>query len=224
MRAGKGGTMDNELAWVEASRSGDTRAFERLVQAYQRPVYSLAYRMLGNANDAEDAAQEAFMKAFRALGSFDCGRPFSTWLLSIVAHHCIDRIRRRRLREVSLDGLPSWRWGPVDSVDPERAAEQADQADRIQRLLTALPEDYRLIIILRYWHDLGYEEIAGITDQTVSAVKSRLHRARRQLATYLANDAGGSRPGRSSATRRRSATTAVPTGGIMACSATAPVS
>jgi len=214
--------MDNEQTWIEASRSGNARAFERLVQAYQRPVYSLAFRMLGHTGDAEDATQEAFMKAYRALGSYDSGRSFSTWLLSIVAHHCIDRLRRRRMHEVSLDGLPSWRWGPVDTVDPQRAVEQADQADRIQRLLRQLPEDYRLIIVLRYWHDLGYEEIAHITDQTVSAVKSRLHRARRQLAGYLAHDTEDPHQGRIGEPERGAPIAAVPTGGIQSCSATMP--
>jgi RNA polymerase sigma-70 factor (ECF subfamily) len=215
--------MDNERNWIEAARGNDAQAFAHLVQAYQRPVYSLAYRMLGNPGDAEDASQEAFLKAYRALGSYDAGRPFSTWLLSITAHHCIDRLRRRRMVEVSLDGLPSWRWGPVDTVDPQKAAEQSDQADRMQRLLAELPEDYRLMIVLRYWHDLSYEEIAEITDQTVSAVKSRLHRARRQLAAYLAVDTDHPQ-GRSSGAGRRAAEAAAVPGGINACTATMPAS
>lgn len=213
--------MDNERNWIEAARGNDAQAFAHLVQAYQRPVYSLAYRMLGNAGDAEDASQEAFLKAYRALGSYDAGRPFSTWLLSITAHHCIDRLRRRRMVEVSLDGLPSWRWGPVDTVDPQVAVEQSDQADRMQRLLAELPDDYRLMIVLRYWHDLGYEEIAEITDQTVSAVKSRLHRARRQLAAYLAADTNHPQ-GRSSGAGRRAAAVAAAPGGVNACTATMP--
>ncbi len=213
--------MENERTWIDAARAGDTQAFAHLVQAYQRPVFSLAYRMLGSAADAEDAAQDAFLKAYRALGSYDPGRPFSTWLLSITAHHCIDRLRRRRMVEVSLDGMPSWRWGPVDTIDPQLAVEHADQADRIQGLLGKLPEDYRLVIILRYWHDLGYEEIAEVTDQTVSAVKSRLHRARRQLAAQLAVDTD--RPqDRPSGDGRRAASIAAPTGGLKACSVTMP--
>jgi RNA polymerase sigma-70 factor (ECF subfamily) len=215
--------MENEQTWIEAARGNDHQAFAHLVQAYQRPVFSLAYRMLGNAGDAEDATQETFLKAYRALGSYDTGRPFSTWLLSIAAHHCIDRLRRRRMVEVSLDGLPAWRWGPIDTIDPQVAVEKSDQADRIGRLLAELPEDYRLVIILRYWHDLGYEEIAEVTDQTVSAVKSRLHRARRQLAAFMAADADHPQ-GRSSGTGRRAATAPAPPGGLQACSVTMPAS
>lgn len=212
--------MEGEAACIEAARAGDKRAFEQLVIGYQKPVFSLAYRMLGNASDAEDAAQEAFVRCFRALGSYDRHRPFSTWLLSIVAHHCIDRLRRRRMREVSLDGLAAWRWGPGDAVDPEVAAEDAEQADHVGRLLQRLPEDYRLMLILRYWHDQGYEEIAEISGQTVSAVKSRLHRARRQLAEHLVPDDHGQRP--TSSSDRRAAAATVTTGGMHACSATMP--
>jgi RNA polymerase sigma-70 factor (ECF subfamily) len=158
------------------------------VEHYQRPVYSLAFRMLGNGHDAEDAAQEAFVRAYRSLGAYDPARPFGTWLLSITAHHCIDRLRRRRMTEVSLDELPPWRPVVAEADDPARGVERTERAERIQRLLAALPEDYRLVIVLRYWHELGYAEIARMIDDTESAVKSRLHRARRQLAELLAQE------------------------------------
>jgi RNA polymerase sigma-70 factor (ECF subfamily) len=141
--------------------------------------------MLGDHGDAEDAAQEAFLKAYRALNRYDIKRSFSTWLLAVTAHHCIDKLRRRRLSVVSLEALPPWRWVPVETVDPERHVEMSDRADEVTGLLQTLPDDYRLVLVLRYWHDLGYAEIAELTGDTVSAVKSRLHRARRQLALQL---------------------------------------
>lgn len=177
--------MDGEVALIEAAREGDRGAFGQLVERYERPVFSLAYRMMGNASDAEDAAQEAFFKAFRALGSYDAGRSFSTWLLSITAHHCIDRIRRRKNNEVSLDGMPQYRWQPGTSVDPQVAAERSGEAETVRAGLAALPEDYRVVVVLRYWHDLGYSEIASILGESESAIKSRLHRARRRLAEFL---------------------------------------
>lgn len=170
---------------VEAARRGDRDAFGQLVDAFQRPVYALAFRMLGNADDAEDAAQEAFMKAYRALGGYDAGRSFSTWLLSITAHHCIDRIRRRKPDPLSLDDLPPWKDIAAPAVDPERAAIAADQADWMSGLLAHLSEADRLVLVLRYWHDLGYQEIAEMTETSEAAVKSRLHRARRQLAVMM---------------------------------------
>jgi RNA polymerase sigma-70 factor (ECF subfamily) len=183
--------MNPDVELVEAARRGDRDAQSSLVATYQRPIFSVCYRMLGDASDAEDAAQETFLKAFRALDAYDPARPFSTWILSIAAHHCIDRLRRRRETVISLDALPKWRWKPVDTPDPEREAVRADEAERIGRLLQTLPDDYRLVIVLRYWHDFGYEEIAAILGDTESAVKSRLHRARRQLAASLGNPAAG---------------------------------
>lgn len=177
--------MTTERALVEAARAGEHSAFAQLVELYQRPVYNLAFRMLGNPRDAEDASQESFLKAFRALDRYDCRRSFSTWLLAVTAHHCIDRLRRRRLKLVSLDALPPWRWVPVDTVDPEHSAQKSDRQDLIGRLLEGLPDDYRLVLVLRYWHDLGYAEIADMLGDTESAVKSRLHRARRQMAARL---------------------------------------
>lgn len=214
--------MTTERAWVEAAREGDHDAFAQLVDRYQRPVYSLAHRMLGDPRDAEDAAQESFLKAYRALDAYDPRRAFSTWLLAVTAHHCIDRLRRRRMQEVSLEGLPPWRWVPADTVDPQRAAEDTDRADYIAQLLATLPDDYRLVVVLRYWHDLGYAEIADILGDTESAVKSRLHRARRQLAADLAPEhdqvngraTGGGRPGVPAA--------AVAQGGMSPCNALTP--
>lgn len=177
---------------VHAARNGDRQAFGRLVDLYQRPVFSLAYRMLGNAADAEDAAQEAFLRAFRSLGGYDASRAFSTWILSIAAHYCIDRIRRRRMTEVSLDAVAPPRWQASPLADPETRADRAAEAERVRAGLAALPEEYRVVVILRYWHDMGYCEIAAILGESESAVKSRLHRARRRLAEYLpARDVSG---------------------------------
>jgi RNA polymerase sigma-70 factor (ECF subfamily) len=181
--------VDQERAWIEAARKGDRNAFGRLVEAYQGPVYNLAYRMLGNAEDAEDAAQETFLRAYRKLGSYDLMRKFSTWLLSIASHHCIDRLRRRRVTVLSLEdeNLP-----PSVMVSsqagPERHAMQSEREAQIQALLGTLSADYRTVVVMHYWYDFSYEEIAQATDSTVSAVKSRLFRARRMLAKQLQPD------------------------------------
>jgi RNA polymerase sigma-70 factor (ECF subfamily) len=213
--------MDTEFAWVEAARAGDQQAFARIVDRFQKPIYSLAYRMLGNAHDAEDAAQETFLRAFRALEAYDRSRPFATWLLSVAAHLCIDRLRRRRLREVSLDALPAWRVC-AQVVDPQREVERGERVETIGRLLASLPDDYRLVIVLRYWHDLGYDEIAAVTGDSESAVKSRLHRARRLLASALeAAEPGQHIIGGGDARRARAAASA---GGLQPCSAMTPAS
>jgi len=173
--------MDEERTWIRAALSGEQQAFARLVEVYQVRVYNLAYRMLGNPQDAEDAAQETFLRAYSRLRSYDLERPFGSWLLAIAAHHCIDRLRRRRVPSVSLDDLPPWRWLPANTPGPEEVVLRQDADEQVQRLLSQLPADYRLAIVLRYWNDLSYKEIAYATKSTESAVKSRLHRARRML-------------------------------------------
>ena len=97
--------MDNEGVWVQEALRGDELAFTRLIEAFQVPVYNLCYRMLGNATDADDAAQETFVRLHSRLGTYDPGQKLSTWVLSIASHHCIDRLRRQRLQWLSLDQL-----------------------------------------------------------------------------------------------------------------------
>jgi RNA polymerase sigma-70 factor (ECF subfamily) len=181
--------VDQENEWIRAARAGDRNAFGRLVEAYQGPVFNLAYRMLRNAAEAEDAAQEAFLRAYRKLDSYDPSRKFSTWLLSITSHHCIDRLRRRRVQILSLEDehlSPS----AMVSVQPgpERRAVRSEREAYIQALLGTLPSDYRTVVLMHYWYDFSYDEIAEATDSTVSAVKSRLYRARRILAKQLQAD------------------------------------
>jgi RNA polymerase sigma-70 factor, ECF subfamily len=180
--------VDRERQWIEAGRQGDRQAFGHLVEAYQVPVYNLAYRMLGNREEAEDAAQETFLRAYRKLRSYDPAHKFSTWMLSIASHYCIDQLRRRRLTWLSLEGddLPP---GATTSPQPgpERHAMQSEHQAQIQALLDTLSPDYRTVVVLHYWYDLSYEEIAATTDSTVSAVKSRLFRARRMLAQQMQN-------------------------------------
>jgi RNA polymerase sigma-70 factor (ECF subfamily) len=175
-----------EQAWAKAAQKGDRPAFMRLVDAYQRPVFNLCYRMLGDAAEAEDAAQETFLRAYTKLHTYQHARKFSSWLLSIASHYCIDRLRTRRYQVVSWDDLPPWRWLPTDEPEPEEAALTRESHDDLRRMLETLPSDYRAAIILRYWHDMSYEQIAETMDTTVSAIKSRLFRARQMMSQAAA--------------------------------------
>lgn len=175
---------DEESVWLERARRGDKAAFGKLVEAYQGPVYNLAYRMMGNRGEAEEAAQEAFVRAFTKLDSYDPSRKFSTWMLSITSNYCIDLLRKRRALLLSIDHpLPPHPALMSDRADgPEAQTVDSEREDVVQELLGELQEDYRQTVILRYWYDMSYEEIAEAMDTTVSAIKSRLFRARRQLA------------------------------------------
>lgn len=176
--------MNEESIWLEQARQGDKVAFGKLIEAYQGPVYNLAYRMMSNSGEAEEAAQEAFIRAFTRLDSYNPAHKFSTWLLSITSNYCIDQLRKRRAILLSIDEpLPPH---PALSADQEKRPESQlimnEQQAMVQSLLEELAPDYRQAVVLRYWHELSYEEIAEMMDTTVSAIKSRLFRARKQLA------------------------------------------
>ncbi|HSH02126.1 MAG TPA: sigma-70 family RNA polymerase sigma factor [Anaerolineae bacterium] len=176
--------MNEEALWLEQARQGDQVAFGKLVEAYQRPVFNLAYRMLNNRGEAEEAAQDAFIKAYTRLSSYKPEHKFSTWLLSITSNHCIDIIRKRRMLQLSIDEPlpPHPALHSEPDASPERQAVNQERSELVQELLATLPEDYRQAVILRYWYEYSYEEIAEALDTTVSAIKSRLFRARKQLA------------------------------------------
>ncbi len=174
--------------WVKASIQGDQDAFAEIVYTFQDAVYNLCYRMLSDHVEAEDAAQEAFLKAYHHLDRYDETRPFKTWLLSIASNHCIDRLRKRRMTWVSIDE-PTPVTLALSSSDPqpEQAALNNEASRQMQALLDELEPDYRAAVVLRYWYDYSYTEIADITGSTESAIKSRLYRARQLLAEKLQN-------------------------------------
>ena len=173
------------LEWIIAARDHqDEEAYSELVYTFQDAVYNLCYRMLGNRVEAEDASQEAFMKAFTNLERYDTERSFKTWLLSITSNHCIDRLRKRRMKFLSLDEpLPSNLQLAIseDEPGPERTTMQNQRSEYIQQLIDDLSPDDRAGIVLKYWYDYTYAEIAEVLDTTESAIKSRLFRARQQL-------------------------------------------
>ncbi len=176
----------SELALVERAVAGDERAFAALVTRYQAAVFNLAYRMLGDAGEAEDAAQEVFLRIYRRLATYDPEHRFSTWVLSIASHYCIDLLRRKKPWLVPLENISNWM--RARSRGPEASALAQEQQDTVRNLLARLPEHYRLVLLLRYWHDLGYEEIAEVVDLPVSTIKARLHRARNALAAIVNGD------------------------------------
>lgn len=172
---------NTEADIVRQAMQGDDEAFTALVETYQRPVYNLCYRMLGDPQEAEDAAQESFWRAYQGLKRYDPQRSFLTWLLAITAHHCIDLQRRRRLPVVSVEVLPE-ETIPDSIPHPEKVVLKQMENQELHRLLEKIPSQDRAAIILRYWYDVSDEEIGQMLGMSVSAVKSRLFRARKSLA------------------------------------------
>lgn len=173
----------DEITLIEQALEGDRDAFSQLMHRYAGAVYGLAYRMLGGPQDAEDASQEIFLRAYLNLARFDQTRRFSTWLLSIASNYCVDRLRRQRLTWLTLDDVAFTLTSPQRG--PEGSALQRERRETVQQALETLPEGYRLVTLLRYWHDLSYQEIAEATGLTESTIKTRLHRARHMMAERL---------------------------------------
>jgi len=173
----------DDAALVSRAKAGDGLAFTQLVEKYRQPVYNLCYHKLGNAQEAEDATQETFTRAYFRLDTYNEAHKFSTWLFSIAAHYCIDRLRLRHFQWVSLDESPplSSPAGPEKS-QPEAVLLKQEARQELRELLNLLPSDYRVAVILKYWHYQSYRDIAQTLHTSVSAIKSKLFRARRMMA------------------------------------------
>src|SRR5437667_386277 len=170
---------------VDLVLAGEQDAFAVLVERYKDAVQNLAYRMLSNATEAEDVTQEVFVRAYTQLATYKPAHKFSTWLLSIASHLAIDQLRRRRFLALPLEDVPFLEWIVDSGASPEQSTLQGEQQDEIQVYLQRLPGKYRAVIVLRYWYDFSYEEIARTLNLTPPLVKARLHRARELLARYM---------------------------------------
>jgi RNA polymerase sigma-70 factor (ECF subfamily) len=170
---------DAEL--VERALDGAEPAYRELVQRYERPVFAVIVRMVRDPARAEELAQDTFVKAFAALHTYDIGRSFSTWLLSIAHHAAVDHLRKRAIDTTEFTDDVADRREP----SPETLLERAELATALQDAIGRLRPEYRELIALQYDNELGYAAIAEITGLPVGTVKSYLHRARKELAGHL---------------------------------------
>jgi RNA polymerase sigma factor (sigma-70 family) len=182
---------DEERRLVEVAQRGDVESFNGLVRLYEGRVYNLCYRMLGDADSAADAAQDAFLSAFRNLRSFR-GGSFRSWMLRIATNTCYDALRARKRRpSVSLDleTQDEEESAPLQIADPAESPDdfalRRELAAAIQNGLTVLPDEQRIVLILSDIQGLAYEEIAQITNSNLGTVKSRLSRGRARLREVL---------------------------------------
>ncbi|WP_258359612.1 RNA polymerase sigma factor [Moorella sulfitireducens] len=181
---------DDEL--VARSQKGDMEAFTLLVERYQKMLYTVAYRFLGNPEDAGDAAQEALVRAYKNLPGFRGQCSFKTWLQHIIANVCRDALRRiSRRPTVSLDGMQE-KEGELrktgirgDAPSPEEIFLAREGEEYIHNLIQALTPEYRMVVIMRDIQGLSYDEIAAVLGCSLGTVKSRLSRARQFLRKHL---------------------------------------
>lgn len=172
---------------IKKSQQGDMEAFEQLVIQYEKNVYNIAYRLTGNSEDASDLAQEAFIKVYRSIKSFRGEASFTTWLYHVVANVCKDHLRKKKIKTTSLDepltieGQQLEKQIKHDSLLPDELLEQRELQLYVQKQITQMPNDYRIILIMREYMELSYEEIANQLNISMGTVKSRLSRARNML-------------------------------------------
>ena len=172
---------------IQQVRDGDQRAFEDIVEFYKDKVFQLCYRMLGDRYEAEDVAQEAFLRAYVNIHTFQMNRKFSTWLYRIATNLCIDRIRKKKpdfyldAEVAGTEGLDMYSQIPSEGKLPEEELENLELKERIQLEIQKLPEKYRAAIVLKYVDELSLKEISEILHLPVGTVKTRIHRGRDAL-------------------------------------------
>jgi len=180
-----------EIGWVERARAGDAAAFRRLVERYRDRAYGLALRVIGSAPEAEEAAQDAFVRAWRALAGFRGEAAFSTWIHRIVIRCALDAsasLRARRARETGLDAAASVPMASVASRNPDGSGRLAR---RLEGLLASLSEAERSVVALYYYEDRSVAEVARTLDMPAGTVKTHLHRARAALRRgWMREEAG----------------------------------
>ena len=186
---------DRELATCAAR--GQEPAFRELLARYERPVFSLVYRMVRDRTLAEDLAQEAFIRAFNAIDSYKTSYKFSNWIFKIANNHTIDYLRKRKLDTVSIDGSPHATTQDEisqsrvilesDVENPQEYVEHKELGSQIEQAIGGLREEYRSVILLRHVEGHAYDEIAEIMDLPLGTVKTYLHRARGELRKSLAH-------------------------------------
>ncbi len=188
---------DDDQPLVIRAQAGDAAAFETLVRRYERWVFTLALRMVGDRGEAEDLAQEVFLKAYQGLPRFKGTARFSTWLYAIASHHCLNHLRARRHQPEACttetaalrgNGLAATDRLPDGAPRADALLERMDLARIVQRGLASLTEDHRLVLILRDIQGMSYEGIAETLGLELGTVRSRLHRARTELRERLKTD------------------------------------
>lgn len=180
---------DSDL--IQRAINGDESAYKQLMENYRGAIYNLLYKMVHNREETEDLVQEAFMKAFKALPSFNEEYAFSTWLYKIAVNNCIDHIRKKRLKTYSLDKPIRAKDGELErefpdvSMSPDKGILSREKSKLIAQAIDELPENYKTVIVLRHNEEKSYEEIAQILDIPLGTVKARIFRAREMLKKAL---------------------------------------
>ena len=166
---------------INLARRGQAEAFGELVRIHQTSIFNVCYRMTGERREAEDLAQEAFIRAYERIGTFDVERPFGPWMRRVAANVCLNHLSAQKPEEAEFDDERE----VVNAPSKEASREVQEEAEQIRMALASLPSHYRAVIELRHYQELSYDEIAAAMKIPLSDVKSHLFRARKLLAEKL---------------------------------------
>lgn len=191
----KGGAGVDETVLIQKSQQGDIDAFEQLLLRYEKKVYTIAYKYMGNAEDASDLAQEALIKAYQSIGTFRGEASFGTWIGRITANKCLDELRKRKkLQTTSLDDEIELEEGSVqkelasEEDTPEQHTIRQETVQYVQQKLNQMRDEYRIVLVLRELEGHSYEDIAAMLNCSLGTVKSRIARARNHLKELVLAD------------------------------------
>jgi RNA polymerase sigma factor (sigma-70 family) len=179
--------MQEETQWVQEVLAGDKQIYAHIINKYKNPLYATILRMTKNPHDAQDLVQEAFIKVYQQLVKYDNTGSFSSWLYRVAINHCMDEFRKKRykMKQVEIDE------GTVVNPDyPEVIFLKKEKSRQVERLIATLPEDERMIILLRYVNELSYQEISELVEAPLSTVRNKLHRAKKKMRETVKQEGG----------------------------------
>lgn len=179
--------MQEEHQWIQEVLAGDKQAYAQIINKYKNPLYGTILRMTRNPHDAQDLVQEAFIKVYQQLEKYNGTGSFSSWLYRVAINHCMDEFRKKRYQmkqsEINEETV-------VDPNHPEVIFLKKEKNRQLERLIATLPEDERLIILLRYMNELSYDEISELADIPLSTVRNKLHRAKKKMRKTVKREGG----------------------------------
>lgn len=179
--------MEDEQRWVQQVLAGDKQAYAHIINKYKNQLYATILRMTKNPQDAQDLIQDAFIKVYRNLDKYDRSGSFAGWLYRVSINHCMDEFRKKRFAtvQVEIDDEMS-----VNPNHPELVFLKKEKSRQLERLIATLPEDERLIILLRYVNDMSYDEIGELMEVPLSTVRNKLHRAKKKMRDTVKREGG----------------------------------
>lgn len=179
--------MEEERRWIQEVLSGNKQAYAHIINKYKNPLYATILRMTKNPQDAQDFVQEAFIKVYRQLGKYDETGKFSSWMYRVAINHCMDEFRKKRykMKQVEIN-----EGHVLNSNHPEVIFLKKEKSRQLERLIASLPQDERMIILLRYVNELSYSEISELVDIPLSTVRNKLHRAKKKMRDTINREGG----------------------------------